>query len=271
MALDGQTVKIANPRDPKEKKGHYLREASQIDSLIPAVQENRYHLYNKIYIFFKESCIWRKQKPMNDTGNLGLTTAIILIVFILIAAVAGSVIIQTTQNVSDQDLTSITNDALDEIITYIQIKNVVGKYENIQGQEGIYRIALLVKPLVSVHLDIEKMTIMISTGDDLRILPFSGQAASLKSCSLFGHPLWDTFDEGSFGVLSTVDDDNSMTDFHLINKNTDMGLIIIKLPATAPLHYDESLKLTLIPSPGNECSVTLEPPLPTTRVVTLYE
>ncbi len=208
---------------------------------------------------------------MNDTGNLGLTTAIILIVFILIAAVAGSVIIQTTQTVTNQDLTSIANDAVDEIITYVQIKNVVGKYENIQGQEGIRCIALLVKPLVSVHVDIEKMTIMISTGDDIRILPFSGQAASIRSNSLFGHPLWDTMDEGSFSVLSTVDDDSSMTDFHLINKNTDMGFIIIQLPSTDPLLYDESLTLTLIPSPGNECSVTLEPPLPTTRVVTLYE
>jgi archaellin len=207
---------------------------------------------------------------MTDTGNLGLTAGIILIIVILIAAAAGSVIIQTTQNVSNQDLTRITNDALDEITTYFQIKNVVGKYENIQGQEGIQRIALLIKPLVSLHLDIAKITIMISNGNDLRILSFSGQVAPISSYSLFGHPLWASMDEGSFSVISTVDDDNSMTDSHIINKNTDMGFIILDLPATDPLFYGESLEVTLIPSPGNECSVTLEPPLPTSRVVSLY-
>jgi archaellin len=207
---------------------------------------------------------------MTDTGNLGLTAGIILIIVILIAAAAGSVIIQTTQNVSNQDLTRITNDALDEITTYFQIKNVVGKYENIQGQEGIQRIALLIKPLVSLHLDIAKITIMISNGNDLRILSFSGQVAPISSYSLFGHPLWESMDEGSFSVISTIDDDNSMTDSHIINKNTDMGFIILDLPATDPLLYGESLEVTLIPSPGNECSVTLEPPLPTSRVVSLY-
>ena len=207
---------------------------------------------------------------MTDTGNLGLTAGIILIIVVLIAAVAGSVIIQTTQDASNRDLTSITNDALDEITTFLQIKNVVGKYDNIQGQEGIQRIALLIKPLVSIHLDITKITVMISSGDDIRILSFSGQVAPIKSHSLFDHPVWDSTDEGSYSVLSTVDDDNSMTDLHLINKNTDMGFIILNLPGTDLLHYGQSLQLTLIPSPGNECSVTLEPPLPTSRVVTLY-
>jgi len=207
---------------------------------------------------------------MTDMGNLGLTAGIILIIVVLIAAAAGSVIIQTTQNVSNQDLTRITNDALDEITTYFQIKNVVGKYENIQGREGIQRIALLIKPLVSLHLDIAKITIMISNGDDLRILSFSGQVAPISSYSLFGHPLWESMDEGSYSVISTIDDDDSMTDFHIINKNTDMGFIILNLPATDPLLYGESLEVTLIPSPGNECSVTLEPPLPTSRVVSLY-
>jgi len=207
---------------------------------------------------------------MTDTGNLGLTAGIILIIVVLIAAAAGSVIIQTTQNVSNQDLTRITNDALDEITTYFQIKNVVGKYENVQGQEGIQRIALLIKPLVSLHLDIAKITIMISNGDDLRILSFSGQVAPISSHSLFNHPLWESMNESSYSVISTVDDDNSMTDFHIINKNTDMGFIILNLPATDPLLYGGSLEVTLIPSPGNECSVTLEPPLPTSRVVSLY-
>ncbi|HVQ00084.1 MAG TPA: hypothetical protein VMT57_01080 [Candidatus Thermoplasmatota archaeon] len=207
---------------------------------------------------------------MTVTGNLGLTAGIILIVIILIAAVAGSVIIQTTQDVSNRDLTSITNEALDEITTYLQVKNVIGKYEDVQGQEVIQRIAVLIKPLVSLHLDITKLTIMISDGNDVHLLTFSGLAAPIKSYSLFSHPLWDLINDSSFGIISTVDDDNSMIDAHTIDKNTDMGFIIINLPATDRLLYDESMQLTLIPSPGNERIITLEPPLPTSQVVTLY-
>lgn len=207
---------------------------------------------------------------MNNQGNLGITAGILLIVFILIGAAAGSVIINETQNVTNPDLYKITNDAVDEITTYIQIKNIVGKYENIQGQQCIQKIAIFIKPLVSVDIDIAKLKIMISNGDDLRILFFSGQVSSMNSNSLFNHPLWDSINDSTYGLLSTVDDDYSMTQYHVINKNTDMAFIIFKLPATAPLVYGESLKITLIPSPGTECTVTLEAPMPTTSVVSLY-
>jgi archaellin len=270
LALDSQTVKIAKSLKPLGKKGRYLKKFYYSTQAKPVFQENRYRLYNKIYIFFKSSGIWRKQKTMTNTGNLGLTTGILLIVILFISAVAGSVIIQSTDNTSNPDLTKITNEALDEITTYLQIKNVVGKYENIQGQEGIRQIAIFIKPLVSSNIDITKLTLMISNGNDLRFLSFSGQVAPIRSYSLFSHPLWDSMDEGSYSIISTVDDDTSMTDVHLINKNTDMGFIIFTLPATDPLLYDGSMQVTLIPSPGNECSVTLEPPLPTTHVVSLY-
>lgn len=207
---------------------------------------------------------------MNHKGNLGITAGIFLIIIILIGAAAGSVIINNTQSASNQDLTQITNEAIDEITTYFQIKNVVGKYENIQGRECIQKIAIFIKPLVSVQIDIAKINLMISSGDDLRILSFSGQVARINSSSLFTHPLWDSMDESSFSLISTVDDDCSMTDFHIINKNTDMAFIILKLPPTAPLFYGGSLQITLIPSPGNECTITLEPPLPTSHVVSLY-
>jgi archaellin len=207
---------------------------------------------------------------MNNQGNLGITAGILLITFILIAAVAGSVIINETQNFSSQDLNKITNDAVDEITTYFQIKNVVGKYENIQGKQCIQKIAILIKPLVSVNIDIAKISIMISNKEDLSIISFSGQAASIRYNSLFNHPLWDSMNESTYSLLSTVDDDCSMIQYHVINKNTDMAFIILKLPATISLVYEESLQITLVPSPGTECTVTLEPPMPTTQVVSLY-
>jgi archaellin len=208
---------------------------------------------------------------MNDQGNLGITAGVLLIIFILIGAVAGSVLINGTQNLSYGDLTKITNEALDEITTYIQVKNVLAKYENFQGKQCIQKIAIFIKPLVSIDIDITKISITISNGDDLRILFYSGQVASINSYSLFAHPLWDSLSDDTYSLISTIDDDSSMVQYHTINKNTDMAFIILKLPANATLSYGESLQITLMPSPGNERTITLEPPLPTTHVVSLYE
>lgn len=208
---------------------------------------------------------------MNTHGNLGVTTGILLIIMILIGAVAGSVIIDETQNVSAPDLNQLTNEALDEITTYLQIKTIVGKYETVQGKQAIQKIAILIKPLVSGTIDITKVTILISHGDDLRILFFNGQVAPVRSHSVFNHPQWDTLNDSSFSLLSTIDDDSSMTQYHVMNKNTDMAFIMVNLPITAPLYYGDSLQLTLTPSPGTERTVTLEPPMPTTQIVSLYD
>jgi hypothetical protein len=75
----------------------------------------------------------------------------------------------------------------------------------------------------------------------------------------------------TFGILSTIDDDNSIINSHLINKNTDMAFIIIKLPDENAMNKDDSLVLTILPSPGIGRTVTLEAPLPIKNVVTLYE
>ena len=207
---------------------------------------------------------------MNNKGNLGVTTGIFVILVIVIGAIAASAIIQTTQSTSLPDLTKLTNEAIDEITTTFQIKSVIGKYETIQGRACIQKIAILIKPLVSLNIDIDKIHLMIVSEDDLRLLSFNGSVAPMNTPSLFDHPLWDTLDEGRYGLITTVDDDGSMTTSQVIDKNTDMAFLIVKLPVAAPLFYGQILQLTLAPTPGNECTVTLEPPLPTTHVVSLY-
>jgi hypothetical protein len=50
-----------------------------------------------------------------------------------------------------------------------------------------------------------------------------------------------------------------------------MAFIIIKLPDENAMNKDDSLVLTILPSPGIGRTVTLEAPLPIKNVVTLYE
>jgi hypothetical protein len=115
------------------------------------------------------------------------------------------------------------------------------------------------------------MTIELSNGEQFQLLFYNGLAESLKSHSLFEHPLWDSLTPGTFSLISTIDDDNSIINSHLINKNTDMTFILLKLPDDSAMRYGDELKVTILPSPGIGRTVTLESPLSTKHVVTLYE
>jgi archaellin len=208
---------------------------------------------------------------MNDQAKLGIFAGILLVGFILIGAVSASVIMTGSNNISEEDLNKITNEVVDEICSYLQIKHIVGKYQTIQGQEKIQKIAILIKPLVSQDIDISRMTIELCNGEQFQLLFYNGLAESLNSHSLFEHPLWDSLTPGTFSLISTIDDDNSIINSHLINKNTDMTFILLKLPDDSAMRYGDELKVTILPSPGMGRTVTLESPLSTKHVVTLYE
>lgn len=208
---------------------------------------------------------------MNNHGQLGAIAGILLLVFILIGAVSASVIITETQSTSEEDLNNITNEIVDELCSYLQIKQIVGKYQTIQGEQRINKIAVLIKPYVSQTIDISHMTIELCDGEYYQILFFNGTTGSIRSGSLFEHPIWNSITNETYGLLATIDDDNSLIDSHMINKNTDMTFLIIQLPNDKALTQETQLVLTIRPSPGIGRTVTLEAPLPIKNVVTLYE
>lgn len=208
---------------------------------------------------------------MDNQGQLGLITVILLIGFLLIGAVSAEVLLSDQTDISEEDLNKITNEIVDELCSYLQIKQIIGKYQMIQSEQKIQNIAILIKPLVTQDIDVSSITITLSDGEDYHLLYYNGQAASIGSTSLFQHPLWDTMPNGTFGLLSTIDDDNSIIQTHLLNKNTDMTFILVKLPGDMTIQYGGEVQLTIQPSPGMSRTVTLEPPLPIKSVVTLYE
>jgi archaellin len=181
------------------------------------------------------------------------------------------VIITNTEITSEDDLNRITNEVVDELCSYLQIKQIIGKYQMIQGEQRINKIAILIKPFVSQNIDISHMAIELCDGEHYHILFFNGTAGSIRTHSLFEHPVWDSITNETFGLLSTIDDDNSIINSHMINKNTDMMFILLKLPDDTAMNKDDLLEVTILPSPGIGRTVTLEAPLPIKNVVTLYE
>jgi archaellin len=208
---------------------------------------------------------------MTDKGSLGLTSGILLIFLVLIGAVSASVIINETTSESSTDLNQIANEAVDEISTYLQIKDIIGKYQVLQGEQKIQQIAIMIKPLTSVNIDITHLIIKISNRADLHILYFNGNESRIGSYSLFDHPLWKTLEENAYTLIPLIDDDDSMATSHFINKNTDTAFLLIQLPNDCTMKYGDTLQVALLPSPGIERTMLLEAPLPTASIVTLYE
>ncbi len=207
---------------------------------------------------------------INTEGNLGLISGILLIVFILIGATAASVIMDGKGDISEEDYTQMVNEVVDELSNYIKINDVVGKYDEVHGNYQIQKLAIMIRPLISTQVDTSVMTIKISDGEHLYILFPTGQVALIGTRSLFDNPLWENTPQGTFSFISIIDDDSFLIDHHVINKNTDTQFIIINLPRDVIMRYGDIMEITLIPAPGTQRTLSLEAPLPTTHVVSLY-
>ena len=206
---------------------------------------------------------------MNNQGVTGIATAILLISFILIGATAASVIMGDSGNNPEENYEEILEEALDEISTYIQIKDALGKYNSTTEEQHIQKIAILIKPLFSIDIDASKLVIKLNNGKQIKMLYYNRQAEFISSNSLFEHPIWTTMTDTDFGFIVILDKDQSIIDYGTINDNTDMTYIIIKLPNDFTMKKGDTLKLTLFPSTGVTKTINLKAPLPIKQIVAL--
>jgi len=204
---------------------------------------------------------------MNNWGSSGIVSAVIVIGFLISAVVVASVITGETQGITtEQSPEEVTNQVLDEITTYLQIKDQVGKFYSTYGEKKIEKIALLIKPLIAQDIDITGLTIKLSNGYDVKILNYSGKAELIGKNSLFEHNIWNEIDYDSYGFVVTVDKDRSLVDYNVIN--SDMAYVVIKLDQNFAIQQRGFLTVTLFPSSGIARTTTLEAPLAITPVVT---
>ncbi len=206
---------------------------------------------------------------MNNQGATGIATAILLISFILIGATAASVIMGDSGNNPEENYEEILDEALDEISTYIQIKDALGKYNSTTEEQHIQKIAILIKPLFSIDIDASKLVIKLNNGKQIKMLYYNRQAEFISSNSLFEHPIWTTMTDTDFGFIVILDKDQSIIDYGTINDNTDMTYIIIKLSNDFTMKKGDTLELTLFPSTGITKTINLKAPLPIKQIVAL--
>lgn len=224
-------------------------------------------MYNKTYILYIAKITIEKSDNMNKRGSIGIATGILLISLILITATAASVINNQTGGISEENIEQMLDDVLNEITTYIQIKEKIGKYYTTNGEKQIEKIALLIKPLISQNIDISDLTIKLCNGEDIKILSYSGNTELIGSQKLFDHHIWDKITYDNFGFIVLSDKDDSLESYNVLNK--DMAYIIIKLSEEFAMSKGESMTITLLPLSGTTITLEIEAPLPMSKIVSL--
>jgi len=206
---------------------------------------------------------------MNNRGGIGISAAILLISFILISVTIASIITGETTGTSELDMEEIMDDVLDEISTYLQIKDVMGKYYSTGGENRIEKVAILIKPLISQDIDISELTIKLCDGNTIKMLGYSGNAELIEANSLFEHPVWNNITDSNFGFVVIRDKDRSLVDYDSINDNTDMAYIIINISEEFSLTKGETMDVTLFPSVGIKKTITIDAPFSIKQLVNL--
>lgn len=175
---------------------------------------------------------------------------------------------ENTGTTTEENYDQMTEEVIDEISTYIQIKDQKGKYYEINGKQRIEKIALWISPLVTQEINVSQLTIQLNNGETVMFLVYNGNAENLESNSIFGHPIWNNMDGSNFGFISVVDLDESLVGHDTINDCSDNAYVVFKLPRDMTMLKNEKLIVTLFPSTGITRTTILEAPLPIKPVVT---
>jgi len=205
---------------------------------------------------------------MGKLYSTGLTSVILIVSLLLIGVTVADIISgDTTGTLSDQQLEQITEETIEELSSYILIKDQIGKYNEIDGILKIEKIALWITPLVTQVIDVSQLTIQINDGENVLFLKYTNNSENLESFSLFENIIWNKLNGTNFGFISIIDMDDSLVNYHTLNDCSDNAYVVFRLPASVSFQKHDKIVITLFPSTGITRSIELKAPLPIKSVV----
>ena len=249
------TVVTGTLEDVDYKDGFILVDSKQglgclrINNII-AIKPGRKH---------KEENEKRKIKD-EEQAMVGIGTLIVFIAMVLIAAVAASVLINTSETLQSRAKT-VGTQTIREVSAGISVESITG-YTNV-NKTKITHLALTVRPRAgSKDIDLSLCTLSVLY-NNLTILTLNEslvQNVNTDNKSVFYTPITSgsnytimgNTSERYFGVIAVHDPDNSITNTNGMNSG-DRAIIIVNLSALIPgggLPPRESISGTLTPEIG---------------------
>lgn len=206
-------------------------------------------------------------KNMNNCGAVGTISTLAIVSFIIMGTGASALILNKTQDFSI-DAKKIVNDIITEVTTYLKVEDAIGKCYANNGSYKVKQIALLLKPLTPITLDITTLTIELQSNNDVFFLKYGGQVTSVKKQALFKIPVWNHTKEGMFNLAVLHDSDDSIANQAVLNN--DMVFLLIDLPDYLSMKKNDVMQVKLFFPNGMMRTIDLKTPsLLGNKVVTL--
>lgn len=214
----------------------------------------------------------KKALILDKNGMMGIGTMIIFIAMVLVAAVAASVLIQTSSTLQ-QRAYKVGGETIQEVSSGIAIDDIVG-YTNI-GRTHVEFLAMIVSPRSgSQYIDLTNMVITIQS-DNLTVLRYD---SSLVKGNVSTDGVFHTFNpslinQTNYGIIVMHDADNSIISTEGMNVGDSVFVIINASAATQGVGIEprKDISGNIIPESGmNAIYYVRCPAVFEKRIVELY-
>lgn len=193
---------------------------------------------------------------------------LLIITMVILVGIASTLTGETNESTTTEtDYDQMVDDVINEISTYIQIKDQKGKFYKESKEYKIQKITLLVSPMISQDIDLSHLTLQIDNGEMVNILYYK-ESRKIGTDSLFENIIWESLNGSNFGLISINDYDNSIEEYDSLNENSDLAYLSFELPSNFYMEKYDKLKITLFPSTGIQRTIILKAPMPMESVIT---
>ena len=198
----------------------------------------------------------------NQTALIGIGTLIVFIAMILVAAVAATVIIQTSNELENR-AQSVGKQTIAEVSSGLRILDLTGKTD--VNKTVVEYLAISVRPRAgSQGIDLNETLVYLEL-EQLRVLSldYNNVESSVNSSGVFNTINLSDLNATNFGMIAIRDSDNSISNNFGLASN-DLVMIIINLSATFPdtngVPPGADIKGRIVPEIGAEGSFSLNAP-----------
>jgi len=200
-----------------------------------------------------------------DQAMVGIGTLIVFIAMILVAAVAASVVIQTSEQLQ-QRANAVGKQTIREVSSGTSIIDLTGYSD--AGKTKLEYLAISMRPRAgSYDIDLNE-TLLYVIYDTLTVLTLNWADNDVISNTVNVSGIFHTLNHSNltstnFGVVGLRDEDNSITSSHGMGTN-DMAMIIVNLSAmfstTGGLPPGEQFVGRLVPEVGSSALFIVNAP-----------
>ena len=177
-----------------------------------------------------------KEIKNNDYGAIGIGTLIVFIAMVLVAAVAASVIIQTSETLQNRAY-AVGKQTIREVSSGMKIVDMTGYTDS--AKSVIEYLAISVSPRAgSYDIDLNETLVYIEY-DNLTVLSLDysdgtdSVTGSVNSNGIFQTLNHSVLTSTNFGAIAVRDSDDSVVNSYGLGTN-DLALLIINLTAAFP-------------------------------------